>query len=196
LVKEFGYDKEPRINKMVLNNTKNEYNSTQPQDKETLNHLFAEKDYNGYLQIREGLLQTVTEETNAEQNDLFKILDDYCFYLVFNDNAEQFFNFNERCQIIACINNTIYPLYTKYSLEAINDVYWDNQNLLHVLCIQKPEIIAEIIKNSYFGFSNLKKYIEQENYGDKTSDEDELSMLIIPNKKPKMLGGHILVDPY
>jgi hypothetical protein len=200
LVKEFGYDKEPRINKMVLNNTKNEYNSTQPQDKETLNHLFASKDYNGSLQIREGLLQTVVEETNVKKTDLFELLEDYCFNLAFPfpEDAKTIFNFHEKCKIIAHITNVLYPLCIK--LKEADAAYWVNPCLLSSIYTQKPEIIEEIVKNNYFGFPNLETYIEEvkEEHNEKIPNEEPeaVATLIKPDKKPQMLGGHILVDPY
>jgi hypothetical protein len=162
LVKEFGYDKDPKVNKAILKKANKQYNSTQPQDEDAFIRLFASRDCDGKLQIREGLLKTVADETNANQNDLFKFLDEYCFRLAF-PREEEAFSFEERCKILACINNITYPVFIKYKCsEEVEDVYWDDHSQLYVICYQKPEIIEEIEKNNYFGFSDLRNYIKEE----------------------------------
>lgn len=159
MIRVFGFDTEYRINRMVLKEIDSQYRNKQPSNIEILNDLFVYKDCQGNLQIRKGLMQTVADETDSNQNNFFKILDDYCFYLAFPlEETQTPFSFKEKCKIIAYINNITYPLYTKYK-EENGMAIWDANSLLYNIYVQHPEIIEEITKNNYFDCFDLKTYI-------------------------------------
>ncbi|MDR2205429.1 MAG: hypothetical protein LBE36_04665 [Flavobacteriaceae bacterium] len=198
LVRVFGYDKEEKINKMVLEKAAKQYDESNWHDDKVLKHLFAEKDCYGKVQIREGLLKTVAEATNDDNNNLFISLDDYCFRLVFPfEETEPIFSFKEKCQIIAAINNTTYPVYSNFR-GAGGKAEWDPNSLLYVINIEHPEIIEEIIKNNYFGYPDLKQYIEEvkEEYEDYKNlhdiEDKDFSQNTVPITHPTV---HLYTHP-
>ncbi|MGN7988887.1 hypothetical protein ACTJKC_16170 [Pedobacter sp. 22226] len=64
LLENFGYDKEPKINKMMLDST---YNRN-PQRGELIANLIFIKDSYNKFQMREGLLKYIEDNTSAKDN--------------------------------------------------------------------------------------------------------------------------------
>ena len=76
LVREFGYDKNGRLNKAVLKNIYKQYSEDhnnkeylQERRFKILKNLFFKRDCYGKLQIRDGLMNTISEMTDKENTE-------------------------------------------------------------------------------------------------------------------------------
>lgn len=71
----FGYDKDAKLNKLILDSISN--NANDGYSIESLEQVFAGRDLNGKLQIHENLLKFIQENPT---NDYVKMLDIYGNY--------------------------------------------------------------------------------------------------------------------
>jgi len=167
LVKEFGYDKDPQINKAVLEKINKEYSTNLL----ALDDLFAKKDYNGQLQIHEGLLKYISETTTKENQDFLSLLDDYC--TIINDmdkvgrdldkrQLERLygkFSPQERAKIIT------YILYYIQKLLDPNEDYesftYSVSNTFYMSKLYESFIFDEIKKNNYYNLPGLKDMLDR-----------------------------------
>lgn len=159
----FGYDKDEKINKLVLDDPNLDYRI-----------LFAFKNIYGKLQIRDGLLNTITDNSTKDFNGYYKTLEGYANALSGDDLYDSEgakallsdFSLAERRKILAYVINTLQPLYEKYNPQCIGgeygvldkydigvtDSFWN-------ICFRDKGLITEIEANNCYGLSNLEKLI-------------------------------------
>ncbi|GHT43629.1 hypothetical protein AGMMS49965_17770 [Bacteroidia bacterium] len=175
LVQIFGYDKEPQINKAVLRKIGKEYcqisynaDGFEVYDFDTnkLEYLFAGRDGEGKLHIREGLFKTVAEsyvsdetrfiETSktSDKNLFYTLMEDYYYKFVRNQDdkfsLEATFSLEERSHVLAAILNTMH---------ACSQVHRLHDYGPEVIIQSVPEMIECIAAHDYFGYPNLQSYL-------------------------------------
>ena len=171
LVRIFGFDKEPKINKVVLRTIYDRYRVVHEDyapAAENLDNLFAARDSEGKLQIREGLLKQVAESyvnddtkfyDKSEMSDkrvFYTIMDDYCNALLSDnmtekDNYKTVFSFEERCHIFAAILNVMH---------TCSQMAGGLHNHTPESIYQEPNVVETIVAHDYFGYPNLKDYFQ------------------------------------
>ncbi len=163
----FGYDRELQINKMVLEEYFEKYAQAIPTQTERIGDLFFVKDCRGKLQIREGLLKYVEENTNANDNRFIYALGSYMNYLydkdvdkIFEEDHSKKFSEVEKAKIVAFIASIENLAIEKY--KGDNPEVWSNAaSNLYNLSVSHPEVIDIIKKNNYFNLPNMKNIIEK-----------------------------------
>ncbi|GHT43626.1 hypothetical protein AGMMS49965_17760 [Bacteroidia bacterium] len=175
LVRVFGFDKEPQINKAVLRKIGKEYRQAlsvagmKAYDFHSpmLKHLFVGKDCEGKLHIREELFKMVAEsyvsdETEfydtsdtSDKNLFYTLMEDYHYRFVSNKDdrfsLEATFSLEERSHVLAAILNTMH---------ACSQVTYGLHNYVPEQIIQtEPEMMECIAANDYFGYPNLQSYL-------------------------------------
>ncbi len=176
----FGYDRELQINKMVLEEYFEKYAQAIPTQTERIGDLFFVKDCRGKLQIREGLLKYVEENTNANDNRFIYALGSYMNYLydkdvdkIFEEDHSKKFSEVEKAKIVAFIASIENLAIEKY--KGDNPEVWSNAaSNLYNLSVSHPEVIDIIKKNNYFNLPNMKDII------DKLAEEAQL--VIVANE--------------
>ena len=150
----FGYDKEEKINKSVLN----ELNKITDPD---YHKTFAGWDIEGTLQIREGLLKTVSESTTATFDKYYKVLEAYTRALgdLSDNDTKEFrdeFTPSERRKVLAYTVNILQPLYEHFFMDSSNAVV----GVLMNICTTDDTLLLEWEQNNYYGLSHLPRIIE------------------------------------
>ncbi len=167
LVNSLGYDKEPRINKLLLEDYYEMYNGSQPTEKQLIGTFFFTKDLNNNFCIRQGLVDYVRNNTKANDNRFIYALNYYSFALYEKELGEEFgsknpfkmFNDVEKAHIASVIASIEVPAIVKYKSE--NPRLWSNAgSALYDLLVEHPEIEDIIVKNNYFGIKNMKQVLE------------------------------------
>ncbi|WDF60993.1 hypothetical protein PQ462_06415 [Flavobacterium sp. KACC 22758] len=167
LVVSLGYDKEPRINKLLLEYYYGMFNESVPIKDEKIGIFFFTKDLNNNFCIRQGLLDYVKNNTTAKDNRFIYALDNYAYALYGkdldmiygSDDPAKMFNDIEKAHIVSIIASIEVPAITKYKSQ--NPELWNNAGwALYDLLIQHPEIEDIIVKNNYFGIKNMKQVLE------------------------------------
>ncbi|MDR1199838.1 MAG: SH3 domain-containing protein [Prevotellaceae bacterium] len=164
LVRVFGYNKELRSNQIVLENISKRYNNTQPKQAYIIRNLFAAKDYNGTLQIREKLLQYTVDNTTVENNKLLNMLYDYA-NLIFNtyENAydEILIDFTEsdKLKTAAYAGYYIELAYRNNGIREMEKRLRKKSFLRSELAGNK-ELLHEIDKNNYYGLPDFAGMID------------------------------------
>lgn len=165
LLLAFSYDKEDKINKMVLDDDEIGYIN-----------LFASKDINGKLQIKTGLMETVAKYSTKEYSNYYQILSKYVDKLseinlqneLVNNELQLRFSQAERRKIIAYAVNTLQPLYEKFNPECImgeygaldkhgvgiNDAFW-------YAMFHDRGLLKEIEKHDCYGLPALSLFIKK-----------------------------------
>lgn len=172
LVMSIGYDKDMRINKMVLENYYNRYTDETPDESERIGELFFQKDKANKLHIRKGLLDFVEQHTTATDNKFIDALGIYmynmytgytCSFYPVNNCPFTQFTALEKAEIAAHIASIENPAFWKYKEEPGNK--WSNTGTnLYNLSVSNPEVIDLIVKNNYFNIPNMKEVIENLEY--------------------------------
>jgi hypothetical protein len=164
-VRVYGYDKEPEINKLVLNEILEAYNRYREYGlnyKSVFNNLFTAKDCNGNLQIREGLLKYILEVTTEEENDLLAMLDDYCHFMLYSTPEESGFTQSEMYKIIAYTGYYVESAYIKNDIQGwITDWNWDKESAFYNEITKQGALWEEIKKNDYYGLPGFENIIER-----------------------------------
>lgn len=151
----FGYDKEEMINKLVLDEL------AEIKVGPDCQRIFAGWDIEEKLQIREGLLRTVSEFTTKEFNKYYATLAEYIRILgdESSQNGKEFrneFSLSERRKVLAYAVNTLHPLCEKY--------YSDSKDTVSPIIIgvikSNPGITSEWEQNDYYGLPNLPEVIK------------------------------------
>ncbi|GAA6767824.1 hypothetical protein AAFH68_37740 [Flavobacterium sp. CGRL1] len=167
LVIFLGYDREPRINKMVLEEYYKTFNESVPIKNEKIGTFFFTKDWNNNFQVRQGLVDYVRKNTFVNDNKLIYALDDYTYSLYGedlnkfygSDNPLKMFNDIEKAHIISIVASVEVPAIKRYKYQ--NPELWNYAgSSLYNLLVQHPEIEDIIIKNNYFGIKNMKQVLE------------------------------------
>ncbi len=167
LVIFLGYDNEPRINKLLLEEYYQVFSKSVPIASERIGIFFFTKDLNNNFCIRQGLVNYVKNITSVNDNRFLYALNSYSFALynedlkkIFgSDDPVKMFNAVEKAHIVSIIASIEVPAIQKYKPE--NPELWNNAgSALYNLLVQHPEIEDIIIKNNYFGIKNMKQVLE------------------------------------
>ncbi len=151
---EYGYDKSDVINKMMINEVKEE--GELPIGKE-YKELFVSKAANGRLLIHQGLLQYMLKHADRK-NLYYCMLDEYLSYLLDLENEPEFDNLtkDERYKAGAYIG-----YYYGLMYEKCIGTPCDNQGFGYALYYQK-DFISYIKKNNYFHLKDFEKIIQRQ----------------------------------
>lgn len=150
LVIVFGYEKEPKINELVMRDYE-ERNHLQ--HREEIGDILFVKDCEGKLEIREGLLEYIARRTQSEEKRLADAL--YSFIVTYLEDKTQFTPAEKR-KIVAYAAQTYEPLYEKFY-----KIGWPMGSML-MMYLQSDEGAAEEFrKNRYYGLPDLQRYTEQ-----------------------------------
>jgi hypothetical protein len=165
LVKEFGYDKVPRINKMVLDNACNKFQKTQLKETGFLENLFAVKEFNGSFRINEGLLQYVVDNTTVDDNRYLDLLYNYANILSYNYTGYKdymFDNFtkNEKLKIAAYAGYYIELAYRNNGIKG-TEQKWKAKSFLRNEFAGNEDLLPEIEKNNYYGLPDFAGMIDE-----------------------------------
>jgi len=162
LLTDYGYDKEPKINKMVLDSVYKQ----NPRYPEFIGQLFFAKDSHNKLQIREGLLKFVEENTSATDNRFIYALGSFMDALystdeqhIFDEDPSKKFTPVEKAEIVANIANIENPAREKYKSPESLDVWNIPGSHLYNISVSHPEVIKIIEAHHYFGLPKMKDII-------------------------------------
>lgn len=158
LIKFFGYDKEPKFNEMLIN----EY--IQSKDKYKIGELIFSKNCNKELEIRDGILQSLTDiyQKSSNPKDLFGLMEFGSKLLEANGYSN--YSESERIKMLAYLANTYDFLFKKNHRHQDG---WDPRwNILGAYfeddsrsTIKWSQLKEEMQKNNYYGLPNLKEVI-------------------------------------
>ncbi|WP_128331966.1 hypothetical protein [Apibacter sp. HY039] len=159
LVRDFGYDKDDKINQFVLEYVYTLYIEKR-RDISVYEDLFFNKDCTGKMHIREGLLKTLSNNTSENNNDWLSALNQIGYYMYSNAYKDyeyrKQFTLEERKKIVAYILNTYAPLYHRYIVKHEGKATWDPSTILENLCAEDDKLKDYIISQKYYGLPNLK----------------------------------------
>ncbi len=162
LLTDYGYDKEPKINKMVLDSVYKQ----NPRYPEFIGQLFFAKDSHNKLQIREGLLKFVEENTSATDNRFIYALGSFMDALystdelhIFDEDPSKKFTPLEKAEIVANIANIENPAREKYKSPESSLVWNIPGSHLYNISVSHPEVIKIIEVHHYFGLPKMKDII-------------------------------------
>ena len=149
---EYGYDKSDVINKMMIDEVKEE--GELPIGKE-YKELFVSKGADGRLLIHQGLLQYMLKHADRK-NLYYCMLDEYLSYLLDLENEPEFDDLtkDERYKAGAYIG-----YYYGLMYEKCIGTPCDNQGFGYALYYQK-DFISYIKKNNYFHLKDFDKIIQ------------------------------------
>ena len=151
---KYGYDKSDVINKMMIDEVKEE--EELPIGKE-YKELFVSKGADGRLLIHQGLLQYMLKHADRK-NLYYCMLDEYLSYLLDLENEPEFDNLtkDERYKAGAYIG-----YYYGLMYEKCIGTPCDNQGFGYALYYQK-DFISYIKKNNYFHLKDFDKIIQRQ----------------------------------
>lgn len=165
LLLTYGFDKNEKINKKILEQTFSQLQSLTPNQTDKIGELFFKKDCDGKLQIRKNLLNYVEKTTNKDENKFLYSLVDYVYVVfdgdinkVYNTDPAKIFNDEEKALIASTIGEMEIRLTNKF--KSLNPSVWNNEgNILFNVCSSNPKILKLIQQKNYFGIPNLKEKI-------------------------------------
>ena len=151
---EYGYDKSDIINKMMIDEVKEE--GELPIGKE-YKELFVSKGADGRLLIHQGLLQYMLKHADRK-NLYYCMLDEYLSYLLDLENEPEFDDLtkDERYKAGAYIG-----YYYGLMYEKCIGTPCDNQGFGYALYYQK-DFVSYIKKNNYFHLKDFDKIIQRQ----------------------------------
>ena len=149
---EYGYDKSDVINKMMIDEVKEEGELPIGKD---YKELFVSKGADGRLLIHQGLLQYMLKHADRK-NLYYCMLDEYLSYLLDLENEPEFDDLtkDERYKAGAYIG-----YYYGLMYEKCIGTPCDNQSFGYALYYQK-DFISYIKKNNYFHLKDFDKIIQ------------------------------------
>ena len=149
---EYGYDKSDIINKMMIDEVKEEGELPIGKD---YKELFVSKGADGRLLIHQGLLQYMLKHADRK-NLYYCMLDEYLSYLLDLENEPEFDDLtkDERYKAGAYIG-----YYYGLMYEKCIGTPCDNQSFGYALYYQK-DFISYIKKNNYFHLKDFDKIIQ------------------------------------
>ncbi|MEJ5049935.1 hypothetical protein WH221_08840 [Chryseobacterium culicis] len=158
LIKFFGYDKESKFNEILIN----EY--IQSKDQHKIGELIFSKNCNKELEIRDGILQSLTDTYQKSSNpkDLFGLMEFSSKLLETNGYSN--YSESEKIKMLAYLANTYDFLFKK---NHRNQDGWDPRwNILGAYFeddsrskIKWSKLKEEMQRNNYYGLPNLKEVI-------------------------------------
>jgi len=151
---KYGYDKSDVINKMMIDEVKEEGELPIGKD---YKELFVSKAADGRLLIHQGLLQYMLKHADRK-NLYYCMLDEYLSYLLDLENEPEFDDLtkDERYKAGAYIG-----YYYGLMYEKCIGTPCDNQGFGYALYYQK-DFISYIKKNNYFHLKNFDKIIQRQ----------------------------------
>ena len=151
---EYGYDKSDIINKMMIDEVKEEGELPIGKD---YKELFVSKGADGRLLIHQGLLQYMLKHADRK-NLYYCMLDEYLSYLLDLENEPEFDDLtkDERYKAGAYIG-----YYYGLMYEKCIGTPCDNQGFGYALYYQK-DFISYIKKNNYFHLKDFDKIIQRQ----------------------------------
>ena len=151
---KYGYDKSDIINKMMIDEVKEEGELPIGKD---YKELFVSKAADGRLLIHQGLLQYMLKHADRK-NLYYCMLDEYLSYLLDLENEPEFDNLtkDERYKAGAYIG-----YYYGLMYEKCIGTPCDNQGFGYALYYQK-DFISYIKKNNYFHLKDFDKIIQRQ----------------------------------
>lgn len=146
---DFHMEDEPIIDSLVLVRTRS--------GEARLEALFAEKNEDGSIYIREGLLNYISQNERLKTPRFRNIIQQYvagCFgHDVYYDRMERFpkvlldnFSLEERRMIVARIMDAVFPIYSGDEIGKIVKIIVDND----------PGFIDYVVDKDYFGLVELR----------------------------------------
>ncbi len=177
LVTTFGYDKEEKINKQVIEDLYKSYTeSGQLWQAVKLGEIFFTKDCQGKLKIQEGLLSYVFNNTNENDDRLIYALSNYLNYLfkddkdgIFTEAPSKKFSVEEKAKIIAYVANIESPAFYKYKPLNSSRAWQKAGTSFYNITGAHPEILKIIEQNNYYGLTPLKNVVENGQLEDEAS---------------------------
>ena len=151
---EYGYDKSDIINKMMIDEVKEEGELPIGKD---YKELFVSKGADGRLLIHQGLLQYMLKHADRK-NLYYCMLDEYLSYLLDLENEPEFDDLtkDERYKAGAYIG-----YYYGLMYEKCIGTPCDNQGFGYALYYQK-DFVSYIKKNNYFHLKDFDKIIQRQ----------------------------------
>ncbi|SFI50108.1 hypothetical protein [Halpernia frigidisoli] len=170
----FGYDKEEKINALVINELYGQYSTEIPfSNVDKLGEMFFVKDCDGKLIIRELLLKYVSTSTTKDDDRFIYALSSYAADLfsddvnnIFEEKPSKKFTMEEKAKIVAYVANIESPAFYKFK-PMNSDKAWHNAGTtLYNITAAQPEILRIIEKNNYYGLQPLKDVIESDQFAE------------------------------
>ena len=163
----FGYDKDAKLNKLILDSISN--NANDRYSIESLEQVFAGRDLNGKLQIHENLLKFIQENPT---NDYVKMLDIYGNYCL-GEKTDCKFTRDESFKIAAYITYYLKLIDLENDKRSGSDEYLIiNDMLFRIIGAledkegnqrddegEDSKFLKEIIKNDYYNLPNFKEMV-------------------------------------
>ncbi|WP_316795493.1 hypothetical protein [Pedobacter agri] len=167
LVTDFGYDKEEKINQLVLEDLYKKYADPNHNITEKMGELFFTKNCEGKLQIRQGLLDFVSRHTTKNDDRFIYALGNYLDYLfkddrdgVFTESPSRKFTIEEKAKIVAFVANIESLAFYKFKPMNSSTAWHNAGSSLYNITASHPEVLKIIEKNNYYGLTLLKNVIE------------------------------------
>lgn len=146
---DFHMEHEPVIDSLVLVRTRS--------GQARLESLFAERNTDGSIYIRKGLLDYISQNERLKVPRFQSTIRQYvagCFgYDLYYDRMERFpkvltdnFTLEERRLIVANIMNVVFSLYSG----------GDSGKIMKIILENDPGFINHVVKNNFYGYENLR----------------------------------------
>ncbi|MBO9729201.1 MAG: hypothetical protein J7623_11245 [Chitinophaga sp.] len=160
LVKSFGYTKEPKINDLVMK----DYLDLDDDRRGSVGEIIFVKNAAGVLEIKEELLQWITDHTSINDNKMADALSSYALalydksYNTFLKVNAYYFSRDEKRKIAAYIANTYDPLYRRFVVQ--NPRIWPADGVLNGFLIDDTGMAEYFKQHDYFSLPALKMEME------------------------------------
>jgi len=164
LVREFGYDKNEKINKTLLNIVYTDYNDQSDRDKSLFVNLFVKKNCKNELEIRTELIKYITQNTTLEDNKLLEMLESYAMGLIeepddYNHSIQEGFNLSERIKAFTVLGYEIEKVYRKFDISA-GIQNWSSTSCFYNAFVGNSELYNQIVKNNYYNIEGLQETVK------------------------------------
>lgn len=164
LVREFGYDKNEKLNQALLDKVYADYNDQSDADKSIFVNLFVKKNCKNELQIRTELVKYITKNTTLEDNELLDMLESYVMDLIEesnddNSSIQEGFTYSERIEIFITLSYEIEKIYRKFDIgPGLQN--WSSESCFYNAFVGNSELLDRIAENNYFNLEGLEDTIK------------------------------------
>lgn len=166
LVRVFGYGKESRINKAVLEKVSQKYFSTQPYSEDELRNLFAYKCSDGKVYIHSDLMHYIVNNIDKKYKTPLEMLYRFASEMVSKDNnsINEGFTQKERYKIAAYAGYYEAIARKRHDIDNPNDPEytpegWFPGSFLGNEFVSNPDLLEYIKKNNYFNLPDFDDMI-------------------------------------
>lgn len=175
LVKSFSFEAEPLLNGWLLNDMCKRMRKKEDEGNRyailEIKNLFAIKNYQNQVEIREGLMQYIVKGTTLEDNDLLLMLDDYATELVdfennYSEDLREEYTKEELYKIFAYAAYYSYQGFDKFEkgLGKYSSLRENWPNFCALTAIGQNDDVQEALKkNNYYNLPGLREAIERIN---------------------------------